>query len=91
MRRLQPQEDQDEGRNVRRRPAWWNVFNRPYWNPFEGEPRPQQRQCCAHYFLVRAFSCLSNKLRFDAHYRFKLIFQVILLFITGTQTSVQNT
>ena len=43
MRRLR-QEDQDEGRNVRRRPTWWNVFNRPFWNPFTGEPRPQQRQ-----------------------------------------------
>ena len=49
MRRLRPQEDQDEGRNVRRRPAWWNVFNRPYWNPFDGEPRPHQRQQIVRY------------------------------------------
>ena len=47
MRRRQ--EDQDEGRNVRRKPTWWNVFNRPYWNPFEGEPRPQQRQPVVPY------------------------------------------
>ena len=35
--------------------------------------------------FVRAFSCLSNKRRFDAYYRFKLIYSVILLHLLLVQ------
>ena len=37
--------------------------------------------------FVLAFSCFSNKHRFDAHYRFKLIYSVILLLVQNVHTT----